>query len=105
MHHISDRSFLEIEVVHDGAWKCQKALAVLAENLQAFVALQNLNEARETHCAEDVFRRVASGLPGLDDLRAGYALRKRQTRLHDQWPSQHDDEEHSDQPAYNQHQG
>ena len=58
--HVADGFLFEIEMVHHGFRKGEKPFDVLAEDLQALVGLQDLQQPGEAHGAEHVFGRVAA---------------------------------------------
>src|ERR1022692_4791600 len=102
--HVANGLLVDVEVVYHRPGKCQKALGVIAEDLQALVRRENLQQAGECHGAEDKFGRVATLLAGFYHLGAGHALRERQVGFHAQRPAQHDDEGDANQPAHQQDQ-
>ena len=102
MHHLAQWLAVEIEVLHHRPREGQEALGEFAEDGQAAVRLEDLDERAESHGAKKVARRVAGAVAGLDDIGAGDALRERQPRFDAQRPPQQDDEEHADQAASQQ---
>jgi len=102
---LAERLAVEIEVLHHGAREGQETLGEFAENGQAAVGFEDLDDRSESHGAEKVTRGVGGAVAGLDDFGAGHAFRERQPGLDAQRPPQQDDEEHADQPAGQQDEG
>jgi hypothetical protein len=80
--------------------KREKAFGVIAEDLQALVGSEDLQQAGEPHGAEDVLGRIAALLAGFHDLGAGDAFRERQVGFDAQRPAQDDDETDADEAAH-----
>ena len=76
--HVADGRAVKIEMMDHRSRKAQESVGVFTENLEAFVARQNLKEASERHRSENQARGI--GLFGAifracaDDLHAGDTL-------------------------------
>src|SRR5579862_2092169 len=72
---VADGRAIEIEMMYHRLWKSKKAVHVFAEDLQALVVGQNLNQAAEGHGPENEPRRVGFLRAGADDFNARDAFR------------------------------
>jgi hypothetical protein len=82
-----------LENVDGRAPKGEEPAGAILNDLDPVEVLQELPQPCQTHGSEKVGRPGLASLPGLHDLGRGDTLRKGKISLHDQGPSEHNDEE------------
>ena len=86
-------------------WQADQHVQLFPKHLQPGSILEDLNQHAQSHTAEHVLGSGFPFLSGFDDLRARHAFRERKTGIHDQSPTEQDDEHHAQAAADQQDDG